>query len=310
MAVRVARHTLLRTESMSKPKKEYTGSAYIAVVGGENENGICRDSIDAIARRPGDTFPVYARGTKGFENRQAHINRFLKTQLDFILFLDHDMVFAADTLERLRAHKLPYVSGYYMRREYAPMMPIWFEPFRGFPMTPFTGLAERGKLHKIGASGWGCVLVHREVVLAVRELLKGEDEIIEDDMDVYPYDLKEIMWAIGGLKMLIKERPAMSTLMPALEKHVGTLEREIRPLRALKNNIGSDIRFPFYALKAGFQLWGDPDVSPSHITAYPLTQNDYNATTPDFRETARKGVAKGRNKERRQILAALKELAI
>jgi hypothetical protein len=70
------------------------------------------------------------------------------------------------------------------------MVPIWFKPYVGkFPYEIWIGHPERNKLHKIGASGWGCVLVHREEILAVRALMKGEAEIAEDDMDLWPYDL-------------------------------------------------------------------------------------------------------------------------
>ena len=294
---------------MKKTKKEYAGSAYIGVVGSDKEHGVCRDSQEAIARRPGDALPVYARGTKGFEGRQTHINKFIESHHDFILLLDHDMVFAADTLERLRSHKLPYVSGYYMRRT-LPVTPVWFEPFRGFPYTPYTGVAERGKLQKIGASGWGCVLMHRDVVLAVRSLLKGEEEIIEDDMDIYPYDLERVISAIRGLRLLVEQSPDKRIIMPALESYAGVLAEEIRPLRVIKSNVGSDIRFPFYALKAGYQLWGDPDVRPGHLTEYPLSPNDYDGTPEKFRSDLRKLFREGAGEERKRIRAMAQELAI
>ena len=255
---------------------EYNGSVYVGVVGPTYEPGAARDSIQSIGLRQGDIGPIFARATKGYEARQMHINKFLDGRADFILLLDHDMIFPNDTLERLRGHKLPYVSGLYMRRQYNPVVPIWFEAFEGkWPLSPWTGAIERGKLHKIGASGWGCVLVHRVVVLAVRALLKGEFEILEDDMDVYPYDLSRMLSTIRSLRTLATERPAASTLYPALEHHISALEQEFRPLRCDHEPIGSDIRFPFYALQAGYQLYGDPEVRCGHILDYPLGASDY-----------------------------------
>jgi hypothetical protein len=260
-----------------QPKTGYTGTAYIGVVGSDTEYGECRDSIDLIGRRNGDSQPVYARATKGYEARQKHITRFIDdTRHDFCLLLDADMIFHRDTLEKLRVYGLPYITGYYMRRSLNPIAPVWFRPYNGqLPLEPWIGEPERGVLHTLGASGWGCMLIHREVILKTRKILKGEWDILEDDMDLWPYDLVRIMQAIKGLRMLLKEKPDDITLFPALEAHVKALETEIKPLRADKESIGSDIRYPFYALAAGYQLLGDPDVRPGHCINYPLSANDY-----------------------------------
>jgi hypothetical protein len=53
------------------------------------------------------------------------------------------------------------------------------------------------------------------------------------------------------------------------------LKEEIRPLRAVKDIVGSDIRFPFYARLAGFDLHGDSAVLCEHMLNYPLNPNDY-----------------------------------
>ena len=161
--------------------RQYEGSVYIGVVGPEVIPTLEMISIMNIQRREGDTIPNFHIGTKGYQARQWHVNKFMESEHDFILLLDHDMRFAEDTLERLRSHKLPYVSGLYMRRRFAPIMPVWYRPFDGrWPMRPWLDVPERGRLHELGASGWGCILIHREVIEKTREILHGEDEIIED----------------------------------------------------------------------------------------------------------------------------------
>jgi hypothetical protein len=253
--------------------QHYEGSVYIGVVGSENENGLCRDSIEHIQRRDGDELH-FVRATKGYDARMMHLNNWYdENKHPFILFLDHDMMFPPDTLERLRSWKLPYISGAYMRRRYAPLAPVWFdyqtEPGK-MPMTPFTGIFLKDTLYKIGASGWGCILMHRDVVTAVRPLLKGEPEIIEDDMDVYPYDLKRIMGAIHALDA------GIGTMKQGEARQwINVLKDEIRPLRAVKDIVGSDIRFPFFARLAGFDLYLDTSVLCDHVLNYPLSPNDF-----------------------------------
>ena len=276
-------------------------TCYIGVVGGDAEIGICRDSIEGIRLRPGDAGPHFMRATKGFEARQKHIDNWIdNTSHDWILLLDHDQVFAPDTLERLRSHKKTYVSGYYMRRQAKPIASVWFKPWGGeFPIEPWVHPPEKGKLHRLGASGWGCILMHRSVIEDTRVILKGEKEVIEDDMDIWPYDLDKVMGAINALKQLSTlDKPIEP---PLLEQAVTTLALEIRPLRGLKNNVGSDIRFPFYALQAGHQLWGDPDVRPGHILSYTLSPNDFDMMPQDSLDKMEAATVKGYTPEREQI---------
>ena len=255
-------------------QKKYTGTVFITTTGSEVGLGACRDSIDLIQIRQGDTGPYRARATKGYEARQTHINKFIESGQDFILLLDADMYFDPDTLERLRSHELPYVSGVYMRRNWETLGPVWYRKFAGkWPMEPWVGEIENDKLHEIGASGWGCVLIHRDVILAVRELLKGEHEVIEDDMDIYPYDLKQVMRAMNGLEKLAEAHEKIDA--PLVKAYVDIFREEIRPLRCDNGVVGSDIRFPFFALLAGYQLMGDPNVKPGHNINFPLNTQMY-----------------------------------
>jgi hypothetical protein len=232
-------------------------SVYIGVVGPDLVDIDALTSVLQMKRRDEDSFPYFIKATKGYEARQKHINKFLESDHDAILLLDGDMIFPDDALERLRAHDVPFVSGLYLRRAFSPLGPVWFEPFTGgWPYMPMMTDPERGKLHPIGASGWGCILIHRDVITSVRSVLCGEQEVLEDDMDVWPYDLQDV---ISG-----RER--------------------IQVLRGEKDPVGSDIRFPFYALHCGYQLWGDPDVRPAHLLNYPLVPDDFTHSSPEARD--------------------------
>lgn len=280
---------------------EYTGTVYVGVVGPEEEVAACRDSIDGIRLRQGDTGPHYIRATKGYEARQKHFNKFIESGQQFILLLDQDMYFEPDTLEKLRSHKLPYVSGLYMRRNYQELAPVWYRPFDGeLPLTPWVGNIPKDKLHKIGASGWGCILVHRDVVMDTRKILKGELDVLEDDMDVWPYNLKEIMRAMHGLEWLVKSKDKIDSMY--VKACLDILQEEIRPLRVDRGQMGSDIRYPFYALQAGYQLMGDPNVRPGHNVHFPLDADMYesNFKTEDL-EKARKKMREMADEKRKII---------
>lgn len=295
-------------------EKMANDNVYIAVVGPEIEYGVCRDSLNNIARRPGDSYPKFVRATKGYEARNQHMVDWLnKTNLDWALFLDHDMVYPPDTLERLRNHNVPFVSGYYMRRRYDPIAPVWFKPppKHVWPMEPWMEDPELGKLHKLGGSGWGCVLLHRKVALAVQEILKGEYLVAEDHMAIWPYDLPRVMSAIHGLEDLVNggtDIPAR-TLRSALKEYQQALTEEIKPLRGKKDSyIGSDLRFPFFAKEAGYQLMGDPDVRIGHLIYYPVHPNDFSGMAEGMRAEMKKRTRKTVVRHRRSIKSYLNNL--
>jgi len=261
------------------------------------------NSIYRIHRRYGDEGPFELSGTKGFAVRQQHINNFIKSKHDFILLLDRDQVFQPDILDRLRSHRLPYVSGYYMFRSSIPR-PIWFkwQPKNRFPMVPYYEIPPKGKLVKLGASGWGCILVHRAVFEAVKPLLKGEPEIIEDDMDLWPYNLERILVAIKKLEKFGEQKEIRNEV-------IKTLREEIRPLRIVKDNIGSDLRFPFFAREAGFTLWGDPDARCGHLIDYAVSPDDFEQMDPEIiKKNHHEWSVKMIKKERNRLAKAYKEM--
>lgn len=279
-----------------------TDTCYIAVTGGEDEHGPCRDSIHGITQRPGDGGPVFGRGTKGYEVRQKHIDRFMTTKHDWLLMLDADMLHPANTLERLRSHGLQFVSGFYMRRSVTPVAPVWYKPFAGaWPHEPFLDDIEDNTIYALGASGWGCMLIHRDVITATRAILKGEPEIIEDDMDVWPYDINVVMRAMSGIEAGLTEGDQAAAV-----KALGELKREFRPLRVDKlTAIGSDIRYPFYALQAGFQLYGDSGVNCGHDFHYPLSLADWKATPEEYKADVRKQTGEHVKEQRGELQALL-----
>lgn len=250
----------MNNEALERLNERLDGTVYIAVAGSEIELGAARDSIEAIVKRPGDEGPVYHRATKGFEARQAHVEHFYRnTAHAFILLLDGDMEFKPDCLEVLRSHGLPVVSGLAYRRQWRPtIIPAWYEddPEFRWPMQPFVEVPEPGRLYRLGATGFFCMLIHRSVFEAVEPLLKGERFVQEDDMDVWPYDLEAVLRG----------------------------DEKLRVLRGTKDNVGADLRLSFFIRQAGFTIWGDPAVHCGHYVNYPLGLNDYSGFSRDYRQ--------------------------
>lgn len=274
------------------PQKVFTLSVYIGVVESEISYGVCRDSIERIRATEKDTRPYFIRATKGYEARQLHFNNWLhKTDFEYMLLLDGDMIFPENTLERLLSHNLPYISGTYLRRDYKPISPVWFEDGYEFPYKPYTSKFEENKLYKIGASGWGCVLIHREVPTAMTPFLKGEPFVIEDDMDVMPYNLHRIMGAIKAIE-------------EGDTKAVKILREEIQPLRWVKDAVGSDLRFPYFAKLAGYDLYLDTGVMCSHMLNYPLHPSDFLQTSDDVINKLSESVNERWNAERQRLIFA------
>jgi hypothetical protein len=238
--------------------KRYRGTAYLSVATPGTVVGAAKQSINHLRRRPGDSTINWYEHTKGMDAREDAVKDFLASRHDWILFMDGDMLLPDYALERLRSHGFACVSGHYMRRTYNPPIPIWYEDDRQdgweyiWPMMPFRQKPAKGRLYRLGATGFGCWLIHREVIEAVKPMLCGERVVWEDHMAFWP--------------------------MPVKEKAAG---KKLRPLRLDYETVGADLRLSFFIRVAGYTIWGDPAVDCGHYIDYPLTLMDRNIS-PEF----------------------------
>lgn len=93
-------------------------------------------------------------------------------------------------------------------------------------------------------------------------------------MDLWPYDLARLSQVIGLL----------NSPEPKIAEAVTILREELRPLRGMKDIVGSDIRYPFFAREAGYTLYGDSGVRCKHMLNYPLDPDDFTNTPEEFRQ--------------------------
>lgn len=102
----------------------------------------------------------------------------IQSGADYVLWLDSDMVFEPDTLERMLKRvtedKLDFLTGIYFRRV-APYTPVLFDELtytaEGYEgkahWTEFKNLPESG-LVEVGGCGFGLVLMSTEMLMSVQ----------------------------------------------------------------------------------------------------------------------------------------------
>jgi len=120
--------------------------------------------------RPEGTLCMFAHGQSPARNRNLIIQTALDHECTHIFFLDDDLQFGPETLNKLMAHDKDIVSGYYLMRNY-PHKPILFsealEDGRCRNMFP-TNDVEPGLVPMV-ATGLGCCLIKTEVFKAMEK---------------------------------------------------------------------------------------------------------------------------------------------
>jgi len=99
-----------------------------------------------------------ALGTVIPDLRQLLANRALESKADYILWLDSDMHFPKDTVDRLLAHDKDIVAATYSTRV-KPLRSVAF--INQYDLD--ARLDAKTGLHKVWAVGMGCMLVSRKV---------------------------------------------------------------------------------------------------------------------------------------------------
>lgn len=93
--------------------------------------------------------------------RELAAKKCLEEGHEWLFFVDSDMTFPKDTLERLLSHNKPIVSGLCFKREYPPRATL----YRALDedMNSLVNLVRWEPLQRIDASGCACLLIRREV---------------------------------------------------------------------------------------------------------------------------------------------------
>lgn len=146
----------------------------------------CMDAVPAkfayslaMLRKVGECALTFEIGSLIYTSRDNIAKKALSMDADFILWLDSDMEFAPDLLERLMAHmekdeSVDMVTGLYFRRV-PPFTPVLFDRLdvekRGDRdvclWTEYKKLPKK-KPFEVGGCGFGCVLMRTDVILNVQ----------------------------------------------------------------------------------------------------------------------------------------------
>lgn len=116
--------------------------------------------------KPEGTQSCFAIGSLIQRNREAIANIAIESEADCVLWLDSDMIFRQDVLEKLLALNVDIAGGLYFKKE-PPFAPEAYErvssigniPVSEIPETPFA----------VEGIGFGCVLTRTDVLRKIKE---------------------------------------------------------------------------------------------------------------------------------------------
>lgn len=101
-----------------------------------------------------------------YDSRNKLAAKAMKDEFDYVLWLDSDMVFSPDILEKLVADDKDIVSGLYFRRSH-PYSPVIFKDSElkdgRLVWSDYTDYPKE-ELFKVAGAGFGCVLMKTDVI--------------------------------------------------------------------------------------------------------------------------------------------------
>lgn len=205
-------------------------------------------------------------------SRNIIVNDFLKTDAEWLLWIDSDTVVPIGALDRMLAVGKTLVSGvYYAKNE--PHMPIAYYFYNG-AFAPIDKLSrwEKGEILPIDAAGMGCMLTHRSVyedILANFSLFQSSNA-----GGLYPIHNNSI---IGEVKADEKHEHDGKVYRGQLRTRLVpvTMSNVQFPFFQIEHNRTEDIFFFNLTRQVGHKPWLDTSVECAHLTYKGYTGEDY-----------------------------------
>lgn len=163
---------------------------FIAIPSLENVPALFCQSL-ALLKRAGDTTVGFEVGSLVYNARNNLARQAIKSEADFVLWLDSDMVFGPDLLQRMlkvcQDEKIDFLTGLCFRRK-PPYTPCLFDRLEKVDNgASYTALMSvpYGRF-KVGGCGFAGVLMSTDVLLSVAAKFNGR---MFDPMDGFGEDV-------------------------------------------------------------------------------------------------------------------------
>lgn len=163
---------------------------FIAIPSLENVPALFCQSL-ALLKRAGDTVVGFEVGSLVYNARNNLARQAIKSEADFVLWLDSDMVFGPDLLQRMlkvcQDEHIDFLTGLCFRRK-PPYTPCLFDRLekvdKGASYTALMSVPD-GRF-KVGGCGFAGVLMSTDVLLSVAAKFNGR---MFDPMDGFGEDV-------------------------------------------------------------------------------------------------------------------------
>jgi hypothetical protein len=231
--------------------------------------------LSAALTKSVDIVEIITCGTMTADHsRNLIAGDFLKSNAEWLFWIDSDTQVPVGAVERLLAHGRPLVSGLYYGKN-PPNPPIaYFKHNGGFQ--PIDGAVrwDKGEIIKVDAAGMGCMLTHRSVF---EDIQKNFEVLQIPGGGLVTVHKNDILGDIGN------------TEGPYSHEHDGKVYKGQLRTRLIKPTL-ANLRFPFFMIdhlrtedmyffelaeRVGHSLYLDTSVECGHLRTTPFQGSDY-----------------------------------
>jgi hypothetical protein len=190
-------------------------------------------------------------------NRNAIVDEFLKTDSEWLFWVDADNLFPMGTIRRLLDTGKKLITGMYvLKGEEATAVAYTREGDNRYrPITDF----DRGDIIPIDMAGMGCTLVHRSVYEDIRAQYTAVQTYEAGIIPIHNSDIK------GELPDHCKSYPHIAHGIYQYPVCKPTTALKAFPFYVLMYGRTEDVIFYEMAKRAGHQAWCDTSIVSEHI---------------------------------------------
>lgn len=208
-------------------------------------------------------------------NRNLIVNEFLKSDSEWLFWIDSDTLVPIGAVERLLAVNKPLVSGLYYGKN-PPHPPIAYFVHNG-AFTPIDQERkwDKGELVEVDSAGMGCMLTHRSVY---EDIIKNYETFQLEGGGLIPIYKNDVLGDLGNTKDGYNKH-----------EHDGKVYKGQYRRRLIKPTL-ADMKFPFFIIdnlqtedifffrladRLGYKPMLDTSVECGHLRWTPFQGADY-----------------------------------